>query len=440
MSKSKNLPAIIKLGQEKRWPGIIPIVKSILYGSDYLSDVSYDESQTYVNASMGAAEWFRFLTSNHTFNRKALNVLVETGYVQNPAVFGMINKILLAQRNIKFVPYWKGKPYLSKKFNLDANFGLQMLLLTGTCIVYNKEIVGFQNEPTILNTLDIEEIYLGNKKFVYRLHNNDGSWTVLDNERMIFIIIFDPGRKNTKLGLSPLQAALMPNEAMREMYIADTCTLKNKGVDVLITNDSDQPLIGQEQKDMDKELNDRIGGARRSGGVATSTAKLRVLNLGRSAKDLALWDGYKIKLRDLCNVFQVDSGQFNDPDNKKFANVEESNRALYNDCVIPFTKLITENKELVSLLGFEIYLDTSGVDCLQESQKIRAEKAKTTTEAIVNLNKDVKAGSITRDIAVKILVSEWGFDKEEAEMYIAVPEPATPAATPPAGDPQPIAE
>lgn len=390
-------------------------------------DVAYYDGQTYVNSGNDQESWWKLLAATHTFGRKDLETLVEIGYTQNPAGFSIVNKILLAQRNIIFTPYWDGKPYKKHKLDLDINFGLQMLLLSGNCIVYEKEIVGFGYKLTVLDTLRIQEIFTG-KGFVYRYYNNDGSYIVLDSAKMIFIKIFDPGRRNTQMGLPPLQAALMPIESLQQMYVADTSTLKNKGVDVLITNDSDTPLIGTEQSEMDKTLNERISGARRSGGVATSTAKLRGINLGRTTKELALWDGYKIKLRDICNVFQVDSGQFNDPDNKKFANVNESNKSLYNDCVIPFTRLITENKQLVAKLDYEIYLDTSNIDCLQVAQKDRAEKATITTAGIVGLNKDIQAKVITPEIAVKILVSEWGFDEAEAKSYIITPEETEPPA------------
>jgi hypothetical protein len=411
--------------QPKPFKGIFPTVKSWFFG-DSFQDIAYDEQQTYVNATGDTESWWKIIAATHTFGRQALKTLVDIGYTNSPAGFGIINKITLAQRNIIFKPYWNGRPYKIKgpTVPFDINFGLYNLLTTGTCIVYEKEIVGFGYKLTVLNTLDIEEVYNGNS-FTYRYYKNDGTFTILENDRMIFIKIFDPGRRNTQMGLSPFQAALMPIESLKYMYIADASTLKNKGVDVLITNDSDTPLAGVEPAEMDKALNDRIRGANKSGGVATSTSKLRVLQLGRTAKELALWDGYKIKLRDLCNVYQVDSGQFNDPDNKKFSNVEESNRALYNDCVIPFTRLITENPQLVERVGYEIFLDTSGIDCLQIAQNVRAEKAKTTTEAIVGLNEDVKNKIISVDIAVKILVSEWGFAEEEARGYILIPSTTT---------------
>jgi hypothetical protein len=201
------------MASKKYW-GIIP--KSWFQGADYYQDISHDETQTYVNATGGEA-WWKWMAGGHIFSRKALPVLTEMGYSNNPAGFGIINKILLAQRNIKFVPYWKGKPWKSMSYDLDTNFGLQMLLLTGTCIIYSKEIVGFDAKQVVLNTLDVEEICLGNKKFTYKLNNNDGTWTILDPDKMIFIKIFDPGRKNTQMGLSPLQAALMPIESLKEM-------------------------------------------------------------------------------------------------------------------------------------------------------------------------------------------------------------------------------
>lgn len=365
--------------------------------------------------------WWQRLTGNHSFNRKGLKYLIDTGYTMNSAGRGIIDKILLNQQNINFIPYWKGKPYKAKTFNFDVYKALKMYLMTGTCMCYKKIIVGFESELEVLNTVNVTEIYYFGKLY-YKVDYLDGTFLKLSEEDIIFIKFDDiTACKKTNMGLAPFQSAIMAIEALKEMYTADTAMLKNKGVDVMITNDSDEPIKGVEQDEFDAALNARVSGARRAGGVATSTKKLRVLQLGRTIKELALWDGYKIKHRDLCTVFQVDSGQFNDPDNKKFANVVESNKALYMDCIIPFTKMITNNKEIVDFLGYEIYLDVSGIDCLQEGQQARAEKAQTTQTAIIELNTNVGNGTLTYDTAIKILESEWGFDPEEAKGYIKIP-------------------
>lgn len=412
MEKNNNLVP------QKQFKGVVPIVKSFLFGDSGLSLIGGPEG---IENSYTTQNLFQLLTGSHSFNRKGLKYLVETGYSNNPVGFGVINKILLAQRNIIFTPYWKGKPYKSKTFDFDVNYALQMLLTTGTCICYKQSIVGFPQELKVLNTLNVCEVYwMGT--FKYKLDLLDGSSINLNYEDMIFIKFSDISAKcPTNFGLSPFQAALMPIESLKHMYQADTATLKNKGVDGILTNDSDEPIVGEDSESLQKSLNRQIGGAHKSGGVAASTAKLRFLQLGRTTKELALWDGYKYKNRDLCTVLQIDSGQANDPDNKKFSNVQESNKSLYSDCVIPFTRLITENKHITDFLGYEIYLDTSQIDCLQQAQKERAEKAQAVQSAIIELNANVGSGTITYDTAVKILVSEWGFDEEEAKGYIKMP-------------------
>ena len=409
---------------QKRFKGLVPVVKNFLFG-DNIADLGPDGIQD----SFITQNLFQRLTGSHSFNTMGLRYLVKTGYTNNPVGFGVIRKILLAQRNIVFTPYWKGKPYKSKTFDFDVNFALEMLLTTGTCICYKQQSIGFPEELKVLNTLNINEVYYSGK-FRYRLDLLDGTSINLNYEDMIFVRFANISAEYpTNLGLSPFQAAIMPIESLKYMYEADTATLKNKGVDVLITNDSDMPLVSEEKVSLSEALNKEISGARRAGSVATSTAKLRVLNLGRTTKELALWDGYKYKNRDLCTVLQIDSGQVNDPDNKKFANVQESNKALYSDCVIPFTRLITENKQILDFLGYEIYLDTSNIDCLQEAQSIRAQKAQSVQSAVIELNANVGSGTITYDTAVKILVSEWGFDEEESKGYIKLPDQPIPPTT-----------
>ncbi len=365
--------------------------------------------------------WWQRLTGNHSFNRKGLKYLIDTGYTMNSVGRGIIDKILLNQGNINAIPYRHGKPLKSKKLNFNINRALLMYLLTGTCMCYKKVIIGFESELEVLNTVNVTEIYSFGKLY-YKVDLLDGTYLKLTEEDIIFIKFDDiTACKKTNMGLAPFQSALMAVEALKEMYTADVSTLKNKGVDGMVTNDSDEPIKGYEQDEFDREMNQRISGARRSGQVATSTKKLRFVQFGKSTKELALWDGFKIKHRDVCTVFQVDSGQFNDPDNKKFANVQESNKALYLDCIIPFTKRITNNQEIIDFLGYEIYLDVSGIDCLQEGQQARAKKAKTNQTAIIELNTKVGDGTITYETAVKILVSEWGYDEMEAKDYIKVP-------------------
>lgn len=400
---------MIELDKKRAWRGVFPVIKSFLYGNNYIDESVKGEAPIYTQS------FWQIITGSHSFNKEALKYLIWTGYENNPDGFGVISKICLSQRNIIFQPYWKGKPYLSKTIDFDLNDGLYNLVTAGTCVIWKKDVVGFGYKHEVLTTVRLEEEYSPRTRtFKYWYELGDGSKIQIPETDLIFIPWQRTGSTCTRMGVSPLQASLMPIESLKHMYIADTSIVKNKGVDVLITNDSDIPIVEQESGEMDKVLNDRIGGSHRQGKIATSTAKLRAIQLGRSIKELALWDGYKIKLRSLCNALQVDSGLFNDPDNKTYSNRQEAIRSLYNECVLPLTKIITDNKQLIQSIGFEIYCDTSNIEALQESQATKAEKAKSAIETITSINSSIKNGTITREIGLQMLVMEAGYTEEEA--------------------------
>ncbi len=121
----------LELYKPKR--GLIPTIKSALWGDD-----SFYSQQQIINEFPSL---FQFVLGSHTFNRRNLKCLVETAS-NNPDVSGVIQKILFAQSNINFVPYKYGKPYKSASIDIDLNRALRMLCYTGTCLIWEKEVVG----------------------------------------------------------------------------------------------------------------------------------------------------------------------------------------------------------------------------------------------------------------------------------------------------------
>lgn len=367
-----------------------------------------------IQTNQSTLQWF---IGSHSFNRKGLEYLIETGYTQNSVVYGAINKILFAQHNLIFTPYWAGKPYKSKTLTLDIKRGTFNLLTTGSCCIWDRPIVGFTSELEVIDTVNLTETYYkGDYSYKY-LEN--GKLIDIKSEDLIICKIYDNPNRFTRFGLSPIQAAIMPIESMKEMFASDTALLKNKGSNILICSGYNEPMpIDEDAKNkFDRAINDRIKGNGHGSAISTGS-KVEVHQLGRTPKELALWDGYKVKTRDIAIVFQLNPAILGDPDSNSYSSLNDAQRSLYNESCIPFTKVITDNKEVRKALGYEIYIDTSNVDVLQESQQLRAEKAKTNTDAIINLNTNVNNGTISRDIAIEILVSEWGFEQEEAQKVI----------------------
>jgi hypothetical protein len=394
--------------------GLIPRIKSALFGTD-----SLNIQQMFVQELMESQisqNTFQFLTGSHSFNRKTLDYLIEYGYTQNPIVFGIVNSILFKQENIQYLPYWKGKPYKSKTFDLDANKAFFNMLTTGTVVFWDRETIGFGKNLEVIDTVNLQENYF--RGFTYK-YLERGTWYNIPEEDLYFVTFLDnPCKANglTNFGLSPIQAAIMPVEALREMYTADTSLLKNKGSELLISNGTDQPFLQTENESFDVAMNRRIAGA-------TTTAKVEVHQLGRTIKELALWDGYKVKTRDICVALNYPSTLAGDTDASTLANYEQSLKSAYTGCVIPLAKKIFNNKRLQERLGYEVFIDTSLIDVLQEDQLKRSEKAKTNQTAIIELNTKVKDGTISKEIATNILVTEWGYDQEEATKMIMQEQP-----------------
>lgn len=389
--------------------GLVPAIKSFFFG-DLINPSEY-------RGELYSQNFYQILMGSHSFNTRALKYLVDTGYKRNSIGFGVITKILLAQQNLKFIPYWKGAPYVSKKIDFDLNYALFNLITTGTAIIRRRNIVGFGTSYETLDTLRMTET-VTRGKFTYEYQLTEIDRIKIPEEDLLIIPWSKIDTLCTKFGLSPLQAAIMPIESLEAMWAYDTGLSKNKGVDVLISSENNNvPLIGVENETIDETLNKRIAGARKAGRVAVTGASVKVQNLGRTVKELALWDGYKIKQRDLCTALQVESGLFNDPDNKSYSNRQEAIRSLYNECVVPLTKLIVDNKEFVDFVGYEIFIDTSNVEALQYTQQIKIDKAKSLTDQILRINQQIQQGIINKEIGI-LLLQEFGFDQKEAELYI----------------------
>lgn len=403
--------------------GLVPTIKSMLFGSDQLN-----VQQMFVQELMESQisqNTFQFLTGSHSFNRKSLDYLIEYGYVMNPIVYGIINSVIKMHKNLKFVPYWKGKPYKSKTFDIDTRRAYFNLLTTGTCVFWNRETIGFGRKLEVIDSANLQEsFWMGKFKYKYL---ERGVWYNIPEEDLIFKRFLDnPCRANglTQFGLSPLQAAIMPVEALREMYTADTSLLKNKGSELLISNGTNEPLMTDETETFDDAMNKRVRGAKKFGRIATTTAKVEVHQLGKTIKELALWDGYKVKTRDICIAFGYPSTLAGDTDAATLANYEQSEKSAYTGCVIPVGEILFEGQDIIDAFGYEVFIDTSGVSCLQEDQSKKAEKAQKTQTAIIELNQKLKDNVINREIAINILMTEHGYDQEEASKMIMQEQPA----------------
>lgn len=390
-----------------RFGDLVTAAKHLVTSPPLLPD-TYRDPQTF----------WQFLSGHHSFARRSLLHLVETGYSSNSDGNSVINKIVLAQKELIITPTLNGDPLDKIKIPFDVNKALLMLLTTGTVAIWKRQAIGFADPVfEVMNTVFLQETAT-KFGFKYKYIKNKFLPAIdIPEEDIIFIRFLDIGRNTTNFGLSPLQVAIMPLETLTQMYKYDAATLKNGGVKGMLTNDSETPITGIDSDQMQEEANRRLD-ALGAGQIAASTSKVRFLDFGKTAKDMSLWDGYSVKLRSLCNVLQVDSSLWNDPENKKFLNLNEARKTLYTGATIPYTRMIVEDPELVAAVGFDMFIDDSNIDVLQKDQAQKNENNQTRQSAIIELNEQVRSKLFTPEIAIQILVMEWGYDEDEAKAYI----------------------
>jgi len=81
--------------------------------------------------------------------------------------------------------------------------------------------------------------------------------------------------------------------------------------------------------------------------------------MGMSPVDLQILESEKITLRELCNVFGVNSALFNDPDNKTYNNMKEAKKEMLTQVVLPELVLLRDafNRFFANEMGKDYYID-----------------------------------------------------------------------------------
>lgn len=280
----------------------------------------------------------------------------------------------------------KVKGYDWGAFQYDS---IAWMLISGNCYQYLQKPVGF-NEIDSMDILPSSQvtIYLDGlsnffdprKTFQLSL---DRAYSFTDEE-IIHTKMFNPteyGIQEMQYGLSPLAAAIMTIVTGNERWEANAHVLKNKGQIGILTNRSEYPLNPAEQKKMNEQGLENLGGADKFGRVYWSNKDLDFIQLAMSTTDLQLLDTDPATLRAICNAFGVDSSLLNDPQNKTFNNRSEAQKAFYENAVIPLNRKFERRykMELLPLIfpgktniSFEPCYDH--IAALQKDKKTEAER------------------------------------------------------------------
>jgi HK97 family phage portal protein len=211
-------------------------------------------------------------------------------------------------------------------------------------------------------------------------------------------------------------------KSARDLNIAEASILANKGASGILTNKGDYPLDSDEAEQIQKAIDKRISGARKFGKIIATNASVEYIQMGMSPSDLQLIESGVVKLRQLCNLYGVDSSLFNDPANKTYNNRKEATKSLYTEAVIPsLQKFVWGLNEFIvpaynkkDNANYKISIDKSKIPDLYEDEKLKADADFKVAEGYVK----ILESTITDEQKIKSLMYAYHLTEDEASNIV----------------------
>lgn len=375
---------------------------------------------------------------------KSDDALINEGFASNTDVFSIVSLIAEAGSDIPFVLYEKTRDGLvpvteGELFDILKNpndkqvmkefkeQSLGYLLTTGDFFWRGFDLPGFGDAFQALEILpsNITEV-LVNKVLEpsgYKVSIQGLSYG-LNTDEVWHGKYFNPTKEGiTSLrGLSPLQAGYRALTASNELITAEAHVYKNKGVSGILSSGTDISMSDDEAEAIQKNYNEKIGGADKANGVTVTTANIKFQQIGMSPSDLEIFKSGNIKLQQLCRLYGIDSKLLNDPKGSTYNNVTEVSKQLYTRAVIP------NNERLVSALNrflipawskqdkkdYIIKQDLSGIESLQTDQKEEALKNK----AVVDGINTILSSPVSKEAKIWQLINVYSVAEDEAKKIV----------------------
>lgn len=347
--------------------------------------------------------------NNATRNIKSY---VERGYGKNPYVYMVVKKISDLTSRLPFVIVdANGKPQQDINYSLFLQPNEKQTtqefidaLITELEVTGNAYIrmVKVNNKPVELSILPTKKVTMtvSSKGVLQYYEYSEFTTTEKISPEDIWHIKFNnpTGSDSDRMvGLSPLQSAMQIVESSNDIFEAEGHLFKNRGVSTLLTNDSDRPMLPKEKEDIQNDWNEQIGGASKYGSVKITTAKLRSIDIGLTPAQMQLSQNSIAKLRVIAACYGLSPMIFGDTERSTYNNMQEAEKAMYLNVIIPLAELICKELNLL----FKQYFNTKNKIAV-DKQLIDAIKS-INTDLHDMVREDVKAGIITPEDAKLIL-------------------------------------
>ena len=136
-------------------------------------------------------------------------------------------------------------------------------------------------------------------------------------------------------GQSPLLAGRASVNADNEAMNASVKGFQNMGIAGIISSKEAGSMEEDDAMAMHEKFKRESAGTDNFNKIKLTGAAIEWTQLGMSPVDLAIIDSRIMSLRDVCNLYGVNTALFNDPETKRDNNVELATRGLWQNAVLP---------------------------------------------------------------------------------------------------------
>lgn len=149
-------------------------------------------------------------------------------------------------------------------------------------------------------------------------------------------------------GMSPLKSALMRLQKNNSLTQAEASTFKNEGVKGILHMKNQvgqvdgEEVLGELKKLKEKMMSEWTGEQNR-GRIGLSGYDMGYIPVGLNSEEMQIIESSYLDLRYFCNIYGVPSQLLNDPINKTYNTVKDSETALTSRCALPELKSTSDN-------------------------------------------------------------------------------------------------
>lgn len=149
-------------------------------------------------------------------------------------------------------------------------------------------------------------------------------------------------------GMSPLKAALLRLKKNNSLTQAEASTFQNEGIKGIlhmknqIGNVDGDDVLAEVSKLKERMISEWTGENNR-GRIGLSGYDMGYIPIGLNSEEMQLIESSYLDLRYFCNLYGVPSQMLNDPINKTYNTVKDSESALTSRCALPELKSTADN-------------------------------------------------------------------------------------------------